>query len=98
VLTYLADESAGQCGPCVHGLRAIAEALSATGTGIRRRRLEELAGLVSGRGACRHPDGAAAFLRSALDVFADEFAQHAKRGRCGRQNISVLPLPTGHRE
>jgi NADH:ubiquinone oxidoreductase subunit F (NADH-binding) len=93
VLTYLADESAGQCGPCVHGLRAIAEALSATGTGIRRRRLEELAGLVSGRGACRHPDGAAGFLRSALDVFADEFAQHAKRGRCGRQNISVLPLP-----
>ncbi len=93
VLAYLADESAGQCGPCVHGLRAIAEALSATGTGIRRRRLEELAGLVSRRGACRHPDGAAGFLRSALDVFADEFAQHAKRGRCGRQNISVLPLP-----
>jgi NADH:ubiquinone oxidoreductase subunit F (NADH-binding) len=93
VLTYLADESAGQCGPCIHGLRAIAEALSARGTGFRRRRLEELAGLVSGRGACRHPDGSAGFLRSALDVFADEFGQHAERGRCGWQNISVLPLP-----
>jgi NADH:ubiquinone oxidoreductase subunit F (NADH-binding) len=93
VLRYLADESAGQCGPCVHGLRAIAEALSATSAGIRRPRLEELAGLVSGRGACRHPDGAAGFLRSALDVFADEFAQHEKRGHCSRQNLSVLPLP-----
>jgi NADH:ubiquinone oxidoreductase subunit F (NADH-binding) len=93
VLRYLADESAGQCGPCVHGLRAIAEALSGTSAGIRRPRLEELAGLVSGRGACRHPDGAAGFLRSALDAFADEFAQHEKRGHCSRQNLSVLPLP-----
>jgi NADH:ubiquinone oxidoreductase subunit F (NADH-binding) len=94
VLTYLAGESAGQCGPCVHGLRAIADELSATGSGVRRRRLEELAALVSRRGACRHPDGAAGFLRSALDVFASEFGEHAKRGRCGRQGVSVLPVPT----
>ncbi len=93
VLTYLADESAGQCGPCVHGLRAIADELSATESGVRRRRLEELAGLVSRRGACRHPDGAAGFLRSALEVFAGEFGEHAKRGRCSRKNVSVLPLP-----
>jgi NADH:ubiquinone oxidoreductase subunit F (NADH-binding) len=94
VLTYLADESAGQCGPCIHGLRAIADELSAAGGAVRRRRLEELAGLVAGRGACRHPDGAAGFLHSAVDVFAAEFREHAKRGRCGRQNVSVLPLPT----
>jgi NADH:ubiquinone oxidoreductase subunit F (NADH-binding) len=93
VLTYLADESAGQCGPCVHGLRAIADELSSTGSGVRRGRLEELAGLVNRRGACRHPDGAARFLRSALEVFAEEFGQHAKSGRCGRKNVSVLPLP-----
>ncbi len=93
VLTYLADESAGQCGPCVHGLRAIADELSSTGSGFRRGRLEELAGLVTRRGACRHPDGAASFLRSALEVFAEEFGQHAKSGRCGRKNVSVLPLP-----
>jgi NADH:ubiquinone oxidoreductase subunit F (NADH-binding) len=93
-LAYLADESAGQCGPCVHGLRAIAETVSAPGKSNRRPRLEQLATLVAGRGACRHPDGAAGFLRSALDVFADEFAQHAKRGRCSRRHVRVLPLPT----
>jgi NADH:ubiquinone oxidoreductase subunit F (NADH-binding) len=92
VLAYLADESAGQCGPCVHGLRAIADTMSAPGTSDRRRRLEQLAGLVDGRGACRHPDGAAGFLRSALDVFAGEFAAHAKRGRCGGRDVRVLPL------
>jgi NADH:ubiquinone oxidoreductase subunit F (NADH-binding) len=97
VLAYLADESAGQCGPCVHGLRAIADTLSASGTSNRRPRLEQLAALVTGRGACRHPDGAAGFLRSALDVFADEFAQHSKHGRCGRRDLRVLPLPTRRR-
>ena len=93
-LAYLADESAGQCGPCVHGLRAIADTVSAPGKSNGRPRLEQLAALVAGRGACRHPDGAAGFLRSALDVFADEFAQHAKRGRCSREHVRVLPLPT----
>ena len=97
VLAYLADESAGQCGPCVHGLRAIADTVSAPGKSNRRPRLEQLAALVAGRGACRHPDGAAGFLRSALDVFADEFAQHAKRRQCGRRDVRVLPLPTRRR-
>jgi NADH:ubiquinone oxidoreductase subunit F (NADH-binding) len=93
VLTYLADESAGQCGPCVHGLRAIADTVSATGGVARRARLKELAIQVERRGACRHPDGAIGFLRSALDVFADEFELHARRGRCNGQDVPVLPVP-----
>ena len=92
VLAYLADESAGQCGPCVHGLRAIADTMSAPGEPDRRRRLEQLAALVDRRGACRHPDGAAGFLRSALDAFADEFAAHVRRGRCGARDARVLPI------
>jgi hypothetical protein len=38
--------------------------------------------MVRGRGACRHPDGAVAFLQSALSLFETEFAAAAgARGR-----------------
>jgi hypothetical protein len=48
--------------------------------------------MVEARGACRHPDGAAHFVRTALDVFADEFARHAKHRGCGRPYEGVLPV------
>ena len=86
IARYLADESAGQCGPCVHGLGAIADAftrLAAGDTADRRDRLERWIAVVRGRGACAHPDGASTFAASALDVFADEVDLHL-RGRCSR--------------
>lgn len=92
VADYLARESAGQCGPCVHGLRAIADALDVDRRGDHRADVERWAAMVAGRGACRHPDGAARFVRSALRVFADEFARHAKHRRCGRRCAGVLPI------
>lgn len=95
VARYLAGESAGQCGPCIFGLDAIAAELaglaagSAAGTGRLRRWL----GQVDGRGACRHPDGAAHFIRSGLDVFADEIEVH-RRGWCsGSSPAPILPVP-----
>ncbi len=97
VLAYVAGESAGQCGPCVHGLKAIADTLGGDRRGDRRAELARLAGLVEGRGACRHPDGAARLVRSALDVFADEFARHAAHRGCGRRYEAVLPLPARRR-
>ena len=78
VVRYLAGESAAQCGPCFFGLRALADAC--TRLAARRaepadlERLQRWSSEVRGRGACRHPDGAAAFLQSALRVFAHEFA------------------------
>jgi len=36
---------------------------------------------MTGRGACHHPDGAAALMQSALQVFADDFVGHQHR-RC----------------
>jgi NADH:ubiquinone oxidoreductase subunit F (NADH-binding) len=97
VLGYLADESAGQCGPCVHGLRAISDAFDALLSAKRHRdvepRLLKWASDVTGRGACRHPDGAARFLESALRVFDDEIRAH-RSGRCSGENSRpVLPLP-----
>ena len=98
LLRYLADESAGQCGPCVHGLDAIADAFGklARGPSRRDRRthapLERWIAQVRGRGACRHPDGAARLAESSLEVFADELELHA-RGRCTGGGRSILPLP-----
>jgi len=84
ILDYMAGESAAQCGPCVFGLRAIADATARLATGRQAgddlRRLEGWTETIAGRGACRHPDGAVGLLRSALRVFDADFASH-QRGR-----------------
>jgi len=76
VIDYLAAQSAGQCGPCVHGLRAIADSVgalaAATASGAERERVLRWAADIRGRGACHHPDGAVRFVRSALREFGDE--------------------------
>jgi NADH:ubiquinone oxidoreductase subunit F (NADH-binding) len=85
IMTYLASQSARQCGPCVFGLAAIAGAtqrLSARSPQADDlERIARWSGQLTGRGACRHPDGAVALLQSALRVFADDFAAHQRR-RC----------------
>jgi len=99
VARYLALESAGQCGPCFNGLPRIAAALDhlAGPHPDQRARadLERWAGLVTGRGACHHPDGSVRFIRSALRVFAAEAGLH-ERGRCtGTDPRPFLPVPAG---
>jgi NADH:ubiquinone oxidoreductase subunit F (NADH-binding) len=92
VTRYLADESAGQCGPCVRGLGAVAGALAQLTAGKRTEpRLERWLEQVTGRGACRHPDGAARFVASALRVFAEERDRHAA-GRCATRGRPLLPV------
>ncbi len=83
ITNYLAEQSAGRCGPCFNGLPALAAAMSALAAGDRhqRARVEELCGLVVGRGACAHPDGTARLVRSLLTVFPVEVAGHAL-GQC----------------
>jgi NADH:ubiquinone oxidoreductase subunit F (NADH-binding) len=93
VARFLAGESAGQCGPCTHGLPAIATSLEGVFHGRDDRpRILRWAGQVNGRGACRHPDGAARFVESALRVFGPEFDAHARTGHCGLESRRVLPL------
>jgi NADH:ubiquinone oxidoreductase subunit F (NADH-binding) len=98
VAAWMAGQGAGQCGPCVHGLAAIAGTLSdlANGRGgpDAEARLAGWAGLVTGRGACAHPDGTARFVISGLRVFAEEFDDHARYGRCTACSAHpVLPVP-----
>jgi NADH:ubiquinone oxidoreductase subunit F (NADH-binding) len=94
VIDYLANESAGQCGPCVHGLAAIADSMAALADGVAHsqevERLLRWTAEVRGRGACHHPDGAARFVESALSVFGDELGSH--RGRRCTARPAGLPL------
>jgi NADH:ubiquinone oxidoreductase subunit F (NADH-binding) len=98
LLGWLAAESAGQCGPCVNGLPAVAgrfsDAVSGRGGPAALAQLERWAGLVSGRGACHHPDGTARLALSAVRVFGAHLAEHAVAGRCPDVASSpVAPLP-----
>ena len=92
VARYLAEESAGQCGPCVNGLGALAGALEtlSAGHGDSRRDALRWLELVRGRGACRHPDGAARFVESSLEVFAGEVELHLQ-GRCSGRRGEFIP-------
>lgn len=98
VLGYLASQTAGQCGPCVHGTPALAQAMHQIAFGRPDGNLigwaQQLTGLIAGRGACHLPDGAAALAASALRVFAADLRAHAAGGPCGRAvRPPVLPLP-----
>jgi NADH:ubiquinone oxidoreductase subunit F (NADH-binding) len=97
VARWLATQTAGQCGPCVHGLPAIAGTVEALGRGDVGHRadaeLRRLMPLVSGRGGCKMPDGAVRFVVSAVEVFRDHIDDH-RHGACGRvDGRPVLPVP-----
>jgi NADH:ubiquinone oxidoreductase subunit F (NADH-binding) len=99
IVHYLAGQSAGQCGPCVYGLPAVADDITRLARGhadagllarLERRLIE-----VDGRGACRHPDGAVNVARSALRVFAADVHQHAGGTVCPHWNRGTqLRFPT----
>jgi NADH:ubiquinone oxidoreductase subunit F (NADH-binding) len=104
VARYLAAESAGQCGPCLNGLPALADAVQRLALGGWDERLapaiDRWLDVIPGRGACRHPDGATRFVLSALRVFRTDVEQHRRHGPCGRAaSQPVLPVrhqTTGH--
>lgn len=86
VMAYMAAESAAQCGPCVFGLRAIADTTSRLAAGGAQAddlaHLERWTGQIRGRGACRHPDGAVNHLATAMRLFGEEFRRHQARRGC----------------
>lgn len=82
---FAAGESAGQCGPCMFGVPAVAEQLDRLADRALRpeelRQLHGRLGLLAGRGACRFPDGVSGFIASALRTFAADVDAHLF-GRC----------------
>ena len=102
VVGYMAAQSAEQCGPCVFGLRALAQRLSAVArcgpdAAEAYVRLSGLHRQIAGRGACAHPDGVLEFAASAARVFAAEFSAHLA-GHCtahGHEPVLPTPAPRG---
>jgi NADH:ubiquinone oxidoreductase subunit F (NADH-binding) len=98
VLSWLAANSAGQCGACINGLPALAGAFEAL---VDPRPdvpdpegwLDRWSPMVAGRGACKLPDGAIRFLGSARRVFASHIAHHRYHGSCPPNPSQILPTP-----
>ncbi len=88
IMGWMAGQSAAQCGPCVFGLRAIADATARLADGAPESddltRVERWSRQLAGRGACRHPDGAVGQLLSSLRVFGPEWQLHQRRRGCSR--------------
>lgn len=98
VMAWLASQSAGQCGPCRHGLPALAWAWSRLQGGERldQRSHDVLrwSNMIRGRGACALPDGVGAFASSALRVFADHLQLHRAGRSCPHpEDLHLLPTP-----
>jgi NADH:ubiquinone oxidoreductase subunit F (NADH-binding) len=100
VMSWLAAQSAHQCGPCSNGLPAIADTLELMAAGRAgpgaRERVRRCAGMIRGRGACRHPDGAVRLLSSALRTLDAELRDHERHGpceACWRPPLLVIPKP-----
>jgi NADH:ubiquinone oxidoreductase subunit F (NADH-binding) len=107
ILGYLAGESAQQCGPCMFGLPAIAGDLAQLAAGRPDGdpldRLQRRFRQITGRGGCRHPDGAIGMAASALRTFAADVHAHMRRRPCiaaarGQQVTGWLPVPPGAAE
>jgi len=99
ILTYLAWESAGQCGPCVNGLAALSEAMERIAASRPNDgdldRVYRWIDMVRGRGACHHPDGAVGQLESALKVFNDHLQAHMAGRPCEGASAKGFPRPPG---
>lgn len=89
IASYLADQSARQCGPCTNGLPALANTLthltSTTApfapTEQTRTTLNQLAHLLPGRGICKHPDATVRFITNTLTTYHHEITAHT-HGTC----------------
>ncbi|WTH27890.1 hypothetical protein OG977_38635 [Kitasatospora purpeofusca] len=100
ILTFLARNGTQQCGPCRFGLPAVAEDFTALAYGrldpASLHRLEQRVGLLAGRGACRHPDGASRLAATALHTFAADVKRHLHAGPCpGAHRPPVIDVPDG---
>jgi len=86
IVSYLADQGAGQCGPCVNVVPALAEEmarLARPGSALGKSPVVRWAEELQGRGACGLPTGVGRLVTSAIRTFHHELELHAA-GRCAQ--------------
>jgi NADH:ubiquinone oxidoreductase subunit F (NADH-binding) len=92
IMDYMAGSSAAQCGPCVFGLRAVADATARIATGQPRQddlqRLRGWSQSIAGRGACRLPDGTVGLLASSLRTYESDWTSHQHHRRCSIKRVA----------
>lgn len=85
IMSYFARNNAGQCGSCVNGTRAMADALESlrnqSAGPEERERLRRWAAILPGRGACQLLDGAALSVTTLLREFPALVEEHLE-ARC----------------
>lgn len=100
ILGYLAAESAGQCGPCVNGLAALADTMQRVATSTAEfgdiDRVWRWIDMVRDRGACHHPDGAVGQLFTALTAFKEHLRTHLLGHACYGLRATGFPPPPAH--
>ncbi|GAB3885421.1 NADH-ubiquinone oxidoreductase-F iron-sulfur binding region domain-containing protein [Kibdelosporangium lantanae] len=100
VASWMASQTANQCGPCFKGLPAVAEDVTRIVMDGDRQAYDRLRfrlGVINGRGACAHPDGVIRFVATAFRVFNQDVRRHLAGNHCP-PGPRVLPLPTGESE
>jgi NADH-quinone oxidoreductase subunit F len=83
---FFARESCGQCPPCKLGTVHLSEILekieSGQGTEKEVQQVEQVCGMIKGRGYCYLLTGASIAVESIFRHFRDEFDAHVEEGRC----------------
>jgi NADH:ubiquinone oxidoreductase subunit F (NADH-binding) len=102
IMAWYARETAGQCGPCVFGLPALAGEMAALSHGPvppqGLARLTRWGSHVEGRGACKHPDGSVRLLHSALTAFRIDVERHLGGHPCpGSLGAPLFAVPGSQR-
>ncbi|MBI1820844.1 MAG: SLBB domain-containing protein [Nitrospirae bacterium] len=94
IAEFFAEESCGQCPPCKMGGRHLADLHqkieSGKGEGEDLQSIEQICGVVKGRGYCSLITGAAVTVESLVRNFRNEYEDHIKTGECHLKDAKIM--------
>lgn len=94
IAEFFAEESCGQCPPCKMGGSHLADLHrkieSGKGEMEDLRSIEQICGVVKGRGYCSLITGASVTIESLIRNFRSEYEDHIKMGGCHKKEARIL--------